>query len=248
MKDYNEFWRIMKGAHGEHPSVRFRNYLIIKAVRQIFGYAKINTMLDVGCGNGDLLRQINNYLLSVNGANFSLSGFDISEYQISKNKLQRLPFDFKILDFNERIEINDKFRIIICSEVIEHLKNWKTALENIAKMNEPSGYLIITTQSGKRLRSDYDLGHLQHFELKRLEDHLKILNYEIIESEKYGFPFYNLQKIVHSIFFPVSAKIAHNNTNRTASVLFSITYFLFRVSLKSKNLGPQIFILARKIC
>ena len=246
MKDYNEFWKIRKGAHGKHPSVRFRNHLIIRAARQILGSAQINTILDVGCGNGDLLRELNDRLF-LNKRRVALSGYDISEYQIQQNRFHGLPFNFQVADFNEKVEINDRFYLIICSEVIEHLTNWKLSLENIANMNEPGGYLILTTQAGKRFKSDFDLGHLQHFELIYLTDYLKTLNYDIIIREKRGFPFYDLQKTVNSIFFSLSTDIARTEVNALTSVLFSITYFLFRISIKSKKLGPQIFILARKI-
>lgn len=246
MKDYNEFWQTMKGSHAKHPSVRFRNYWIIGAVRQIVEPIQNNTILDVGCGNGDLLKQLNDYLC-LNGTKATLSGYDISEYQIEKNILQRLPFDFRVADFNQRIEISNKFHIVICSEVIEHLKNWKSSLENITNMNKPGGYLILTTQSGKKFKSDDALGHLQHFELDYLTDYLKTLNYDIIKGEKRGFPFYNLQKIINSIFFPMSTRIARTEINKLNSILFSVTYFLFQISIKSKRLGPQIFILAHKV-
>lgn len=246
MKDYNEFWRIRKWSHSEHPSVRFRNQLIVNTVRQILDAAGSNTILDVGCGNGDLLKQLNEHLC-LNGKKVILSGYDISEYQIEKNRLQGLPFDFRVEDFNEKVEIADKFHIIICSEVIEHLKNWKLSLENMAKMNRPGGYLILTTQSGRRFKSDFALGHLQHFELDYLTDYLKTLNYDIRTGNKRGFPFYNLQKIVQSLFLSTSKRVTNTKVNKLISILFNFTYFLFRISIKSKKLGPQIFILAQKI-
>lgn len=246
MKDYNEFWQTMKGSHARHPSVRFRNYLITKAIRQILDPIQNNTILDVGCGNGDLLKQLNDYLC-LNGAKATLSGYDISEYQIEKNRLEGLPFDFQVADFNERVEINNKFNIIICSEVIEHLRNWKSSLENIAKINKPGGYLILTTQSGRKFKSDDALGHLQHFELDYLIGYLKTLNYDIIRGEKRGFPFYNLQKAANSFYLPMSRRVTHREINLLTSVLFSVAYFLFQISIKSKKLGPQIFILAQKL-
>lgn len=246
MKDYNEFWEKMKGSHGRHPSVRLRNYLIVNAVRQISDGAKINTVLDVGCGNGDLLKELSAKLCR-SGRKMDFSGYDVSEFQIEKNRSEGLPFNFRVADFNERVDSGSKFDIVICSEVIEHLKNWKKALENIAGINMPGGYLILTTQSGRKLKADFALGHLQLFELQELTDYLKSLNYDIVKSEKRGFPFYNLQKIANSIFLPAAERVRHTETNLLTSILFSVTYFLFRISLKSKKLGPQIFILARKI-
>lgn len=240
MINYNELWMLVKGSHSKHPSVRFRNHFVVKTVKQILSSQKMNTILDVGCGNGELLKQLT-------GHGIVSSGCDISEYQIKENKLQGLPFDFWVADFNKKIEIKNKFDIITCCEVIEHLKNWQVALENIANINIPGGYLILTTQSGKIFKSDSAVGHLQHFELDYLTDYLKTLNYDVLIAEKRGFPFYTLQKIVGSFIPPLSKKVAYANVNVLTSLLFNITYFLFLISVKSKNWGPQIFILACKV-
>lgn len=246
MKDYDEFWKEIKGSHARHPSVRFRSHLVVNAVKAISDVAEGNAILDVGCGDGDLLKQLNDSLC-LGQRKVNLIGYDISEYQIEKNRLHSgPPFDFRVVDFNKKIEGVDKFHIIICSELIEHLENWKIALENIAGMNRKGGYLILTTQAGKRYGSDCALGHLQHFELSYLTSYLEGLNYHILRKERRGFPFYNLQKIFNSIFLPASKRIANKKTNILASLLFNITYFLFRISIKSKYLGPQIFIMAQK--
>lgn len=246
MKDYNEFWKKIKGPHGKHPSVRLRNHLIIRAVGQISKGMELIKVLDAGCGNGDLLKELNEKLC-LSGRRADLSGYDVSEFQIKKNREEGLPFDYRVVDFNGNTEAGGKFDIIICSEVIEHLENWKTALENIARMTGPGGYLILTTQSGRRFRSDLALGHLQHFELHYLTDYLKTLNYDIIKAERLGFPFYNLQKAANSVFLPMAERVAHKETNLLTSMIFNLTYLLFRCSLRSKKLGPQILIVARKL-
>ena len=54
------------------------------------------------------------------------------------------------------------FDVVICSEVIEHISEYKKALTSIMKRVKPGGLLIITTQSGKRYYSDLKVGHTQH--------------------------------------------------------------------------------------
>ena len=234
----------MKGVHARHPSVRFRNYLIVSAVRRILDPLKQSSVLDVGCGSGDLLKELDKRLCL--GPRVILSGYDISRYQIEKNRLEGLSYDFRVADFNGWVDAASKFDIVICSELVEHLKDWKSSLHNITDMNKPEGFLILTTQSGRRFKSDKALGHLQHFRLDCLVDYLKKLNYDIIIAQKRGFPFYNLQKAVNSIFFVMAERVAYAETKLSASILFVFVYFLFRISISSKKLGPQIFILARK--
>ncbi|OYX28466.1 MAG: hypothetical protein B7Z06_01655 [Flavobacteriales bacterium 32-35-8] len=93
------------------------------------------SILDVGCGEGYLLDK-----LDVQGFN-SISGIDpyIFEdihkpnYKIYKKSIEDL------------VEEKLKFDIIILSHVFEHLEHPKTSLENILKLLNPKGYLILRT-------------------------------------------------------------------------------------------------------
>lgn len=237
--DYEIYWD-KYSTHSEHPSVRLRNRFIINQLKK----TKFNSLLDIGCGDGFLINLIKN-----NFQREKLFGADVSTKVIEINSSRYEGIKFFPLDIsNENIQEKDKYDVVICSEVIEHLENWKQALKNLSKLIDKNGYLILTTQSGKRYLSDINNGHLQHYKLTDLMEELMKVKLNPVTSYKKGWPFYEMQKWVYEKN-ENAAKNFHTGEKGKSllgKILFNFTYFLFLLSPPSKNLGPQIFIVARK--
>lgn len=99
-------------------------------------------VLDVGCGNGNISRYV--------GAKGHLvTGIDISANAINKAKeLTNLPnVKFRNIPA-EKLDSNDKFDLIICSEVIEHLSIPEQVLTTLKKLLNSNGTLIVTVPNG----------------------------------------------------------------------------------------------------
>jgi len=237
--NYNEFWRNNE-SHYNHPSVKLRYKFIKKSLQKL----SFNSLLDVGCGDGVLLNDIKH-----NFFDKQLAGTDISSTIININKQKIEGVSFFESDISQKnINSDLYYDVIVCSEVIEHLNAWKTAIKNLYALNNSNGFLLLTTQSGKIYKSDINVGHVQHFKLKELIKYVEESGYTIIKAYKKGFPFYNIQKILYQIFENraksfQTGKTGHSNFGK---IIFKITYFLFLLSPVSTILGPQIFILAKK--
>jgi SAM-dependent methyltransferase len=237
--DYNELWE-NNPSHSSHPSVRLRNKFIINTLKN----ESFETLLDAGCGDGFLLNLIDNKFYGK-----KLTGIDISGFVIEKNKNSFNNINFEILDISAiGLEFNNVYDVVTCSEVIEHLANWQLALKNIYELLKKEGLLILTTQSGKRYKSDMKLGHLQHYPLSYLTDELIKCGFDIKEAYKKGFPFYNLQKILFEKIESAANDFQHGSTGMSVfgKIIFYITYILFLITPRTKNFGPQIFIKAVK--
>jgi 2-polyprenyl-3-methyl-5-hydroxy-6-metoxy-1,4-benzoquinol methylase len=99
-------------------------------------------IMDVGCGNGNISR----YLGS---KNYEVLGIDISEASILKARILNR-FDnvsFRCLPAEALIGIQ-KFDVVVCSEVIEHLDDPKTVVNQLRKLLNPGGLLIVTVPNG----------------------------------------------------------------------------------------------------
>lgn len=123
------------------------------------GYDRGAALLDLGCGQGFMLR----YLQSVGFSN--LTGIDISEEQVEKarakgfNAIHVNAFDF--LKENE-----EKFEIIVAVDIIEHFKKEELfeLLSLIHKALIPGGLFIIQTPNGEGLMPGYVIfGDLTHY-------------------------------------------------------------------------------------
>jgi SAM-dependent methyltransferase len=118
---------------------RDNNYFtpVLSAVLQKTGALK--NVLDVGCGNG-----IFSSSLKFN-TSCKLTGIDGSQYALSVAK--NLDFDRleKISDFsNDQLPFNDgEFDFVICKDVLEHLIDPKHCVDEIVRIVNKSGYVLI---------------------------------------------------------------------------------------------------------
>lgn len=153
-------------------------------------------VLDIGCGNGAL-----SFFAASRGC--KVLGVDVSERAISgcKFNAQRFGFGndlrFEVEDFdNPREKITEKFDLVICCEVIEHLRDDLRVLRYIYRMLKPGGILFLSTPSinsvihnirmliSKKDCFDEEVGHLQRYELRQLILLLRKLDYKILETYK----------------------------------------------------------------
>lgn len=105
----------------------------------------INKILDVGCGQGDLLNR-----LSKQFPNAQLYGIDYSNFE----KLNNDNIIFKQHDCNENLPKDySDFDLIISSEVIEHLENGRHFLRSLSNSLNENGTIIISTPNLESITS-----------------------------------------------------------------------------------------------
>lgn len=111
------------------PSISSRN-LLIDLIQNISKKQSLK-LIDVGCGNGNLLKY-----LKQNSINISYTGVDFSQPLIEAAKMLYPLENFILDDVSELSKIEDKFDIAVYSHVIEMLPSPEKALfqiSNIAK-------------------------------------------------------------------------------------------------------------------
>lgn len=132
--DYYEHWNKVRG---KKEGLLDRE---IKSVAFIDKIIKENDyFLDAGCGNGDFLVFLRNKYKKVR-----LKGIDFSSDEVREARKKGL--DVTRGDFEKSMALkNSSFDIIYAGEVIEHLYNPDSFLEQMNKALKKNSYLIITT-------------------------------------------------------------------------------------------------------
>jgi len=99
-------------------------------------------VLDVGCGNGNISRFIGSFGCEVLGIDISADTIREAQNQTSLQNVQ-----FKNTPAEE-LNVNEKFDLIVCSEVIEHLYQPTPVLQTLKNLLKPNGTLIVTVPNG----------------------------------------------------------------------------------------------------
>lgn len=133
---------------------------LIKATMKRYTNERPLRILDVGCGTGGLLDDIQ--------AMGECKGVDLSEkalaycrekgLQVQKGSAEKLPFPDKY------------FNVVILSDVLEHVRDDRQALAEARRVLTPDGIVIITVPAHPHLFGGHDraLGHYRRYNRKTL--------------------------------------------------------------------------------
>ena len=174
--------------NGKNPIVRYVFSKRLELISEILPEKPSLKILDAGCGEGHLIERLIKKLKQ-----HSYTGVDITDIALMKAK-KRCPsaiiqkMDLYHLDFPD-----NSFDIVICTEVLEHLSDYSTAIKELKRVLKHGGSLIITFPNEK-------LWTLARILLLRrpikVPDHINsFYPYQIISEVKlpliqhYGWPF-----------------------------------------------------------
>ena len=117
---------------------------VLKLIRTI-SKNEIITILDVGCGNGDMLRKLAEYGYK-NNLNFQLIGIDANNFTISHAKQSSENYSnisFLCHDVFEESFRELKYDIVLCTLTLHHFKDKQTInLLNVFYTNSKIGIVI----------------------------------------------------------------------------------------------------------
>ena len=173
---------------------------LIKSIENILKNEETSgtELLDIGCGNGFLTKQISKFFKSVVGIDLSGTGIEQAQ-KFNNEKLQ-----FRNMSLDQMIEEGKKFKFITSFEVIEHQYLPDDFLNQINKILEDDGKLLISTPYHGYIKNllisllgkhDFHFnplwrhGHIKFFSIKTLSDLLRKCNFKVI-NKKFSGRFY----------------------------------------------------------
>jgi 2-polyprenyl-3-methyl-5-hydroxy-6-metoxy-1,4-benzoquinol methylase len=187
-------------------------------------------LLDVGCGKAD-------FLITAKKSGFTVSGMDIAEPIIEQLK------EKKIQSFRSLSDIQkNSFSTVTCFDVIEHTTNPRKFIENIHKILDSKGFLLLSTPnassiSARLLGESWWVfgpdGHYVLFTPKSIRMLLEMNGFSVVSIKTN-----TLTQWVHTRFQCV---------NRIGNKIIYCVLFFLLPSIFQSQLGDNLEVLAKKI-
>lgn len=178
---------------------RFRFFTIVKIVKKI----KPKKILDAGCGSGIYLSYFASFAEKIYGIDSSESGCKVAKNRVKNfnNVMIKKMNLMKKLDFPD-----SSFDFILCSEVLEHIKNNRFTLFELKRVLKPDGFILLTVpnftpMSVEYLREKFFYKDPSHHHKKSIFEWKKLINQ--------FFKIYDMRSITHYlsiIFFYLKLK------------------------------------------
>lgn len=223
-------------AHRYTPAPRHRRRMMSRIIVDL----DFQDCLDAGCAQLYFLQEV------VRRHGVVGYGCDISDEVIANNQRLAPDCNFLTLDLSrETWPQGRQFDLVVCSEVLEHIPDWRSALSNLVRMSRR--YLLITVPSGKIRTIDRMVGHHYHFQGPELTSELQVLGCEVVHVRKWGFPMHSLYKILINKLSPEKLYESFSDTRYGFfRRLFSHALYMLFYLNEFSNSGDQLILLARK--
>ncbi len=187
---YDDVWQRYGELDSASPAAFHRRRLVRKLALEFAPLA--HDVLDAGCGQGELLRVLG---LALPGAR--LAGADVSSESRRVAQLRNPNASFFALDLlapdfeSVHAARLGRYDLVVCSEVLEHLADDALAVARLRLLLSEGGHLIVTVPGGKKSRFDELIGHLRHYDVRRLDSLLDEQGFAKVRVFAWGFPFHN---------------------------------------------------------
>ena len=158
---------------------------------------KGNSILDVGCGNGEFTKYFFKKYKEVYGIDISETALKLARQkkiiakQVDLDNSTKLPFESEFFD------------TIVCTEVLEHLVSFQSVFKLFYKILNDDGFLIVTVPNAGwwRFRLNTLLGRSLYFsgdtfiELRGiLNEHIRFIN--VADMKHLIKPYFYIKKII----------------------------------------------------
>jgi len=227
--DYNEVWHEWDDMTQVGPFHRHIHRIIKNLMRPL----SFTSVCDVGCGSGSFLKELQSEFPWILPC-----GTDISETAIELAQAKLPHGHFWEIDITKQT-IPQKFDLVLCCEVLEHIEEDKVALEHIVQMT--GKYFIISTIQGKmRSWEATQVGHVRNYRQNELVHKMKEAGLIIDQVIEWGFPFYS--PLYRDLLALLNGKGTKGKIGWSRRAISALLYGLFK--LNSYQRGDEIIVLS----
>lgn len=190
--DWEAHWGDYASTAEDNPAQAYRRR---RAFALLAGTGPVERLLDIGAGQGDLLRSA---AAEFPGA--ALAGLELSATGVAQCRAKVPGAD--VVQRNLLVDgAVDPTRAgwathAVCSEVLEHVDDPARLLRNACAYLQPGAWLVITVPGGPRSAFDKHIGHRRHFSQASLAEVIGAAGLAVERVEGAGFPVFNLYKLL----------------------------------------------------
>lgn len=197
---------------------------------------KPHSILDVGCGEGSLLKT----LVEMH-PNAKAAGIEISTNALHLAQKNLPDAIFKIMDIGAS-SWERTFDLVVCADVVEHIDDDVVAIRHMAAMIDPGGYLIIATLQGRMRRFEPGIGHIRNYAPGELQAKVIAAGLKVDRVIEWGFPLYS--PLYRNLLEFMDNRGTMGRFGFMRKLISHALYFIFL--LNSSRRGDYIFVRARK--
>jgi SAM-dependent methyltransferase len=237
---YDRLWADTPDFIRYHPGARHRRRIMLRLLRDL----KYNRVLDVGCGNGAFLSLLKETGLAGDAV---LEGWDMSPDVVGTN-VSRIPgMQFTVADIEQAPVPSEKFDLIVCAEVIEHLDDQPKAFAHLAAGLAHGGHLLLTTPTGWLYPTERHFGHTRHMTAPQMRELAHLHGLEVVQLINWGWPFYRILRWATN-FNPAWSirNFASGDYGPMAKFVCGSLYTANRFNVRSSPWGCQLLVLFRR--
>lgn len=209
-------------------------------VHQLIGPLSFSSVLDVGCGQGEMLHELlTTYptIERVGGVDYSQSSVDITRQRLDTGEFAAL--DLQTDPMTDHFDA--PFDLTISLDVMEHIEDDLAALKNMHAMT--GKYALVSSIQGTHL-PEWEkevVGHVRNYHRGELVGKMEAAGFEVLKVVEWGFPFYS--PLYRWFLTQVGGQGTDGSYGTGRKLIAQLIYALFL--LNSSRRGDLIFVLAR---
>lgn len=245
-EEWDRIWMQFHKGLARNPGRLYRHQIINQVIRTKIA-SKNQSIVDIGCGTGELLSH-----LSLEFSPENLLGLDISKVGILKARENYPNLNFALIEVKDEGFSSSTMKsaadIIVCSEVLEHLEEPKEILRFISNNLLTSGFLIVTVPAGPMSFLERYIGHHRHYTKESLTQLLETSGFSKIEVQRAGFPGINLIRLASMLRGKRILNDVAESQRKSILLGFGlrIAELILRHSIKDSVFGWQLLAVCKK--
>jgi SAM-dependent methyltransferase len=247
LDNWDRHWLDYASSAEDNPAQMMRRRAIVRLLRL---HGAGDRVLDVGSGQGDLLRDLERLYPSAKlcGLEYSRAGVEMSRRKVPKATFVQRDL---LLPADPPDGLVGWATHAVCSEVLEHVDDPSALLVNARAFMAEGCRMVVTVPGGPMSAFDKHIGHRRHFDPASLRELLVGSGFKVEIARGFGFPFFNLYRLtVIARGERLVQDVAQNpggNSSPLARNVMRVFGGLFRLNTNWIGAGWQVIAVAKAL-